>query len=169
MGLGEHCTSDVSAGVCSVFGSQTESDTCECTCPSTNTGAIVGAIVALATLIILRSCRGKFSLHNTEESVFLEITFSIPHNYMGSMYTYSLVFLHNYCIMIILLQFFRYDSYLPMSPVTGLHITMNTNTAYNLGTQRGVAGGEGEAGDTASISFLTASRVGREPRRGIIL
>ena len=45
--------------------------------------------------------------------------------------------------MIILLQpyAFRYDSYLPMSPVTGLHITTNTNTAYNLGTQRGVYSG----------------------------
>ena len=98
MGLGEDCTSDVSAGVCSVFCLQTESDTCECTCPSTNTGAIVGAVVAVAALIILRSCRGKFSLHITEESVFLEITFSIPRNYMGSMYTYSLVFLHNYVL-----------------------------------------------------------------------
>ena len=74
LGLGEDCTSDVSAGVCSVFGAQT--DTCES--PSTNTGAIVGAVVAVvgvlniaaiavATLLILRSRRGKFSLQKAEE------------------------------------------------------------------------------------------------------
>ena len=33
-----------------------------------------------------------------------------------------------------------------MSLVSGLHINTNTNTAYNLGTQRGVARGEGEGG-----------------------
>ena len=77
MRLGEDCTttvSDLSSGVCSVFGAQT--DTSEC--PSTNTGAIVGAVVAVAavliiaaiavaTLIILRSRRGKFSLQKAEE------------------------------------------------------------------------------------------------------
>ena len=74
LGLGEDCTSDISAGVCSAFGAQT--DTCEC--PSTNTGAIVGAVVAvaavlniaaiaIATLLILRSRRGKFSLQKAEE------------------------------------------------------------------------------------------------------
>ena len=68
-------------------------DKSECTCPSINTGTIVGVVVAVAavliiaaiavaTLVILRSCRGKFSLHNNEESVFLDITFSIPHNYI---------------------------------------------------------------------------------------
>ena len=84
MRLGEDCTttvSDLSSGVCSVFGAQT--DTCECECPSTNssestnTGAIVGAVVAVvgvliiaaiavATLLILRSRRGKFSLQKDE-------------------------------------------------------------------------------------------------------
>ena len=74
LGLGEDCTSDLSAGVCSAFGAQT--DTCEC--PRTNTGAIVGAVVAvaavliiaaiaIATLLILRSRRGKFSLQKAEE------------------------------------------------------------------------------------------------------
>ena len=73
LGLGEGCTSDVSAGVCSVFGGQT--DTREC--PSTNTGAIVGTVVAVAavlnvaaiavaTLLILKSRRGKFSLQKDE-------------------------------------------------------------------------------------------------------
>ena len=79
MRLGEDCTttvSDLTSGVCSVFGTQT--DTCECECPSTNTGAIVGAVVAVvgvliiaaiavATLLILRSRRGKFSLQKAEE------------------------------------------------------------------------------------------------------
>ena len=74
LGLGEDCTSDVSAGVCSVFGGQT--DTREC--PSTNSGAIVGAVVAVAavliiaaiavaTLLILRNRRGKFSVQKPEE------------------------------------------------------------------------------------------------------
>ena len=77
MRLGEDCTitvSDLSAGVCSVFGGQTDSREC----PSTNTGAIVGAIVAVAavliiaatavaTLLILRRHRGKFSLQKAEE------------------------------------------------------------------------------------------------------
>ena len=74
LGLGEDCTSDISAGVCSVFGAQT--DTREC--PSTNTGAIVGTVVAVAvvliiaaiavaTLLILRSRSGKFSLQKPEE------------------------------------------------------------------------------------------------------
>ena len=72
MRLGEDCTttvSDLSAGVCSVFGAQTD------TSESTNTEAIVGAVVAVAavliiaaiavaTHLILRSCRGKFSLQN---------------------------------------------------------------------------------------------------------
>ena len=75
LGLGEDCTSDVSDGVCSVFGAQT--DTCECECQSSNTGAIVGAVVAVvgvliiaaiavATILILRSRRGKFSLQKDE-------------------------------------------------------------------------------------------------------
>ena len=79
LGLGEDCTSDVSAGVCSVFGPQTgtsentDSNICEC-----NTGAIVGTVVAVAavlivaaitvaTLLILRSRRGKPSLQKAEE------------------------------------------------------------------------------------------------------
>ena len=72
LGLGEDCTSDISAGVCSVCGRQTD------TAESTNTGAIVGAVVAVAavliiaaiavaTLLILRSRRGKFSLQKAEE------------------------------------------------------------------------------------------------------
>ena len=74
LGLGEDCKSDISAGVCSVFGAQTETREC----PSTNTGAIVGTVIAvvvvliivaiaIATLIILRIRRGKFSLRNTDE------------------------------------------------------------------------------------------------------
>ena len=77
MKLGEDCTttvSDLSAGVCSVFGAQI--DTHEC--PTTNTGAIVGAVVAVAavliiaaiavaTLLILRNRRGKLSLQKAEE------------------------------------------------------------------------------------------------------
>ena len=74
LGLGEDCTSDISAGVCSAFGAQTDNNEC----PSTNTGAIVGAVVAVAavlniaaiavaTLLILRSRRGKFSLQKAEE------------------------------------------------------------------------------------------------------
>ena len=79
LGLGEDCTSDVSAGVCSVFDAQTgtsentDSNICEC-----NTGAIVGAVVAVAavliiaaiavaTLLILKNRRGKFSLQKAEE------------------------------------------------------------------------------------------------------
>ena len=79
MRLGEDCNttvSDLSAGVCSVFGAQTF--TCECRCLSTNTGAIVAVVVAVAavliiaaiavaTLLILRNRRGIFSLQNTEE------------------------------------------------------------------------------------------------------
>ena len=78
LGLGEDCRSDISAGVCSAFGTQTDTE-----CPSTNTsentntGAIVGAVVAVATvliiaaiavatLLILRSRRGKFSLQKDE-------------------------------------------------------------------------------------------------------
>ena len=74
MRLGEDCTttvSDLSSGVCSVFGAQTD------TSESTNTGAIVGAVVAVvgvliiaaiavATLLILRSHRGKLSLQKDE-------------------------------------------------------------------------------------------------------
>ena len=43
-----------------------------------------------------------------------------------------------------------------MSPVTGLHITTNTNTAYNLGTQRGVAGGEGGGRERQGIQPRSA-------------
>ena len=71
LGLGERCTSDISAGVCSVFGALNETRKC----PSTNTGAIVGTVavvliiaaIVVATLIILRSRRGKVSLRNAEE------------------------------------------------------------------------------------------------------
>ena len=74
LGLGEDCTSDISAGVCSVFGRQTD------TSESTNTGAIVGTVVAVAvvliiaatavaTLLILRNRRGNFSLQKAEEYV----------------------------------------------------------------------------------------------------
>ena len=82
MRLGEDCNttvSDLSAGVCSVFGAQTF--TCECTCPNTNTGAIYNivaivvavtavliiAAIAVATLLILRNRRGIFCFQNTEE------------------------------------------------------------------------------------------------------
>ena len=87
LGLGEDCTSDVSAEVCSILGSQTESDTYECTCQSTNTGAIVGALVAVATVLIiaaiavatllnLRRCkRGRYDVENREDE--LEI-YAIP-------------------------------------------------------------------------------------------
>ena len=43
LGLGEHCTSDFSAGVCSAFGE----------CPSTNIGAIVGTVIGMAVVLIL--------------------------------------------------------------------------------------------------------------------
>ena len=49
LGLGEDCASDINAGVCSVFGGQT--DTCKC--PSSNTGAKVGAVVAVASVLII--------------------------------------------------------------------------------------------------------------------
>ena len=72
LGLGEDCTSDVSAGVCSVFSRQTDIS------ESTNTGAIVGTVVAVAavliiaaiavaTLLILRRRRGKVSLQKAKE------------------------------------------------------------------------------------------------------
>ena len=74
LGLGEDCTSDVSAGVCSVFGGQTNTREC----PSTNTGAIVGTVIAVAAVlnvavivvaavVILRRWRRKFSLRNADE------------------------------------------------------------------------------------------------------
>ena len=49
LGLGEDCASDINAGVCSVFGGQTDI----CKCPSSNTGAIVGAFVAVASVLII--------------------------------------------------------------------------------------------------------------------
>ena len=71
--------SDLSAGVCSVFGGQTDTRECPSTNTSenTNTGAIVGTVVAVAavliiaaiavaTLLILKSRRGKFSLQKDE-------------------------------------------------------------------------------------------------------
>ena len=72
LGLGEDCTSDISTGVCSVFGRQTD------TFESTNTGTIVAIVVpvaavliiaaiAVATLLILRRRRGRFSLQKVEE------------------------------------------------------------------------------------------------------
>ena len=72
LGLGEDCTSDISAGVCSAFGAQTD------TSENINIAAIVGAVVAVAavliiaaiavaTLLILRRRRGKFSLQKAEE------------------------------------------------------------------------------------------------------
>ena len=45
LGLGDDCTSDISAGVCSVFGTYE--------CPSTNTGAIVGTVIGVAVLLIV--------------------------------------------------------------------------------------------------------------------
>ena len=94
MRLGEDCNttvSDLSAGVCSVFGAQTF--TCECTCLSTTTivakvvavaAVLIIAAIAVATLLILRSHRGIFSLQNTEEyeiNVFLSfyINFELHH------------------------------------------------------------------------------------------
>ena len=72
LGLGEDCTSDISAGVCSAFGGRTD------TSENINIAAIVGAVVAVAavliiaaiavaTLLILRRRRGKFSLQKAEE------------------------------------------------------------------------------------------------------
>ena len=68
-------TSDISAGVCSVFGAHIQTNTREC--PSTSTGAIVGTVVAVAAVlnvavivvaavVILRSRRGKLSLQKDE-------------------------------------------------------------------------------------------------------
>ena len=74
LGLGEDCSSDVSDGVCSVIGAQTNTREC----PSTNTGAIVGTVIAVAAVlnvavivvaavVILRRWRRKFSLRNADE------------------------------------------------------------------------------------------------------